>query len=265
MLQHLIKIILCLLCVSANATQIILPFNPGGGTDTVHRIFAQYCANKQIRIIPSYKPGANGVVGTLSLINADPNGKTLGLVGADTVAEVIEKYPETKLEILGTVATPVMVLVTSDTSGITSYKKLEDTEKPLSFGYSSVSHLAQINQILYKLKRSESIIFVPYQGASKIMNDVMGGHVTLGFMPATVAMPNILSGKLRLLASTSKISGMHTVVLTEKYKDWIKPKGYVLIMPHNSPKESVKFWTDMLSDFSNDPEVATKLNNEYLY
>ena len=114
------------------------------------------------------------------------------------------------------------------------------------------------------MKKTDTIL-VPYQGAAKAMTDVMAGHIGLGFVAASIAVPNANAGKLRLLASTNKIAGVNTVILTEKYKDWKQHKGYLLIMPQNAPKEYVKFWTNMIVDFLSDPTVTTKLNNEYLY
>lgn len=269
MLHRLIKFIVLVLFYMQSAiaqTQIILPFNPGGGTDILYRIFSQYCNEKNVKLMPQYKPGANGTIGTLALSNAETNGKTLGLVGADTIKEVIEKYPDTKFEYIGTVATPIMVLTTGVNSSINSYDKLEElsSKKIISFGYSSNNQLKQVNQLVSKLKKPNHIL-VPYQGANAILRDVMGGHIDMAIIPLTVAMEQISSGKLRLLASSLKISEIDTVIFTEKYKDWEKHRGYVLIMPNNSPKELVTFWTNLLNDFVNDNEIKLKLNNIYLY
>jgi tripartite-type tricarboxylate transporter receptor subunit TctC len=264
-IKFIILIIFSIQSVIAQ-TQILLPFTPGGGTDIVYHMFSQYCNSRQVKISSIYKPGANGLIGTMTLSTMDPNGKTLGLMGADTIQEVIQKYPNIKFEYIGTVATPTMVLVTGANSTITSYDKLEEmsTKKQLSFGYSSNNQLVQVNQLISKLKKTDHII-VPYQGGNQVLTNIMGGHIDLSIIAASAVMEHVLSGKLRLLASSDKITGISTVVFTEKYKDWKKHRGYVLIMPYNSPKELVTFWTNLLNDFVNDNEIKLKLNNIYLY
>jgi tripartite-type tricarboxylate transporter receptor subunit TctC len=47
------------------------------------------------------------------------------------------------------------------------------------------------------------LIHVPYKGSGPVMNDLIGGHIPMGFAPIPVALGNVQGGKLRGLAVTS--------------------------------------------------------------
>jgi tripartite-type tricarboxylate transporter receptor subunit TctC len=58
--------------------KIVVPFAPGGGTDTVARTLAQEMAKDLGQsIIIENKPGAGTIIGTQSVATSDPDGYTL--------------------------------------------------------------------------------------------------------------------------------------------------------------------------------------------
>ena len=58
--------------------KIVVPFAPGGGTDTVARTLAQEMAKDLGQsVIIENKPGAGTIIGTQSVATSDPDGYTL--------------------------------------------------------------------------------------------------------------------------------------------------------------------------------------------
>ncbi len=58
---------------------------------------------------------------------------------------------------------------------------------------------------LFKRRTGTDIAHVPYKGDSPAIADLINGNVTMGFMSASLAIPQIRGGKLKGLAVTSKV------------------------------------------------------------
>lgn len=269
MLEHFNKYLISLafgfICSSATATptQVIIPYTPGGGVDAVYRIFEKFCISKKIDIVPVYKPGASGVVGTLAMANAEKNGKTIGLTGVYPIAETLEKYPDAEYELISLISSPTMVLVTGKSNSIKSFQDLKTvakTDKVLSVGYGATAQKSAVVKLLSYLDPKLKPTLVPFNGGNPVAVNLAGGHIDIGIIPAVVARPMIDSGKLILLASTAK--GDDVINLQEALK-WINPNSYGIVAPIGSPSEVIKFWTDTVKEFLSDPTVKKELQSEF--
>ena len=66
--------------------ELIVPFQPGGGTDGVARAFAEAARTHIPRsIVVLNKPGASGAIGWTEMINAKPDGYKLAVVTVELV------------------------------------------------------------------------------------------------------------------------------------------------------------------------------------
>src|SRR5690606_19078840 len=62
--------------------RLIVPFPPGGGADGVARLVAKHLSGQVGRpVVVDNKPGADQIIGTLALTNAEADGHTLMLTG----------------------------------------------------------------------------------------------------------------------------------------------------------------------------------------
>jgi tripartite-type tricarboxylate transporter receptor subunit TctC len=96
------------------------------------------------------------------------------------------------------------------------------------------------------LNKSDSIV-ATYKGGGVVLNDLLGGHIDVAFLPAPIVVPLIESNKLKLLSSTT--------ILSNKYKNWINYAGYCLVLPKDSSPENIKFWNRVVKAYLSDPEV----------
>ena len=75
------------------AIRIIVPFAPGGSGDITARLVGKYIEDKTGQpFVVENKPGANGIVGALSVKAAAPDGYTLMLATTSTNAANIHMY-----------------------------------------------------------------------------------------------------------------------------------------------------------------------------
>jgi tripartite-type tricarboxylate transporter receptor subunit TctC len=261
----LLNIYLISFGAQSKLTNVIIPFSPGGGTDLVFRIFERYCNTRNIDLKSQYKHGAGGLIGTLH-VTSDSSGTLLGITSAHTIVE-IQKMPIFEgYEYIGQLATPAMALVSSQKANIKSYDDFLNAIKnksQLSFGYSSPAHRTNILQLIQKIDKNYEPLLVPFNGGSPIVNNLLGNHIDIGFVPVGIVINYVELNKLNLLATTTKID-IKTVVLQEKYQDWINSDGYILFMPKTANKETIKFWKNVVSNFIQDKDSIQLLKKEHL-
>ena len=98
--------------------RLVVPFAPGGVTDTSGRVVADALAKRLGQsIIVENKPGASGNIGTLQVVQASPDGYTLVLGFDGTLVinpHVFEKFPfdvTTDLAPVGKIGDATLILV----------------------------------------------------------------------------------------------------------------------------------------------------------
>lgn len=192
---------------------ILVPFTAGGAVDIVARSLADELGRRwPANIIVDNRPGAGGTIAADATAKAAADGYTLVVVasGHPIVPYLFPKLPYdifrdfTPLTLLG--SSPNLAVVRND-SPIKSIADLVTAAraKPgqLSYGHSGNGTSAHLAAELFKAMARVDIVSVPYKGGVPALNDVLGGHIPLGFnnLPESVAM--IKSGTLRALAVTT--------------------------------------------------------------
>lgn len=197
----------------ARPVHILVPFTPGGAVDIVARTLADELGKKwPVNIIVDNRPGAGGTIAADATAKSAPDGYTLVVVasGHPIAPFLFRKLPYdiftdfTALTLLGNA--PNLAVVRAD-SPIKSIPDLiaAARAKPgqLSYGHSGNGTSAHLAAELFKAMAKVDIVSVPYKGGVPALNDVLGGHIPLGFnnLPESLAM--IRSGTLRALAVTT--------------------------------------------------------------
>jgi tripartite-type tricarboxylate transporter receptor subunit TctC len=190
--------------------RMVVPFPAGGGTDTVARILAQKLneALKQTVIVDNVG-GASGALGHEAVARAAPDGYTLLLATASTIATnpLISKvswHPVNDFTPVAMVVVDPMPLVVAPTLPAKTVPELIALakQKPgeltmASFGIGSVPHLAGE---LLNLLAGTKMLHVPYKGGAQALNDLTGGHVSLMFNSVGAVAGPIASGQVRAIA-----------------------------------------------------------------
>ena len=193
--------------------RLIVPFTPGGPTDTVARLVAQQLQDawKQT-VLVDYKPGAGTVVGTDFVAKSPPDGHTLGMAISahminpslqpslpyDTLRDLVG-VSQVALSHFGLFAHPS--LEANNIADLIEHAKRNPGK--LSYatpGNGTGTHLA--GEML-KHMAGIDMVHVPYKGSSPAQQDVVAGRVSLLFDVLFSAMPFVKQQRLKILALSS--------------------------------------------------------------
>src|SRR5438128_1494302 len=195
----------------SRAIRIIVPYTPGTGIDILARTIGQKLSDKlNVAVVIDNRPGASGNIGTEAASKANPDGYTLLATASTLVTNVaVQKSvpydPIKGFTPIGPTAIGNLALVVHPSVQARSVKELVALAKsrPGELNYASPGsgtphHLAAE---LFKLHFGVNITHVPYKGTAGAVTDLLGGQVQMMFLPVHVALPQMQSGKLKMLAA----------------------------------------------------------------
>ena len=230
--------------------RLIVPYTPGGGTDTVARHLAEKITqDTQWSFLIDNKPGAGGNIGMDLVAKAKPDGLTLGMGQTSNLAinpSAMAKMPFDAQKDFVPVALvaeiPMVLVVRSDSV----WKNLDDLvkfarAKPESIkqalaGTGTVGHLA--GEMLAK-KANFKVLSVPYKGAAPAITELLGGQTDYMFSTPQSVLGMLQGGKLRALAVTSsqrlKVLPQVATVAEQGYKGFEAVDWKMLVAPANTP------------------------------
>ena len=182
---------------------IVVPFAPGGGTDTLIRIMGPRLSEvwKQPVVIEN-KPGASGHLGADLVAKAPADGHVL-LMGS--TAAISEKNVD-KFAAVSLVSADAYVIVVNpnvpvrNLSDLIAYAKQRPGQ--VKFGSSGVGAASHLSGELFKSMAGVDLLHVPYKGTGQAVTDLLGGHIQLMFAPTQTVLQHVKTGKLRALGVT---------------------------------------------------------------
>ena len=198
----------------ARTVTMVVPFPPGGGTDTGARFLAQRLAQKWGQaVVVENKPGAAGALGADLVSKAKPDGYTLlmGNFGTQSInptlyGKKLAYNPDTAFVAVTLVADLPLVLLVNPSVPAPSAKELIALARaqPGRITYSSSGsggsmHLAGA---LFENASGTQMLHVPYKGGGPAIADLIAGHVNASFATILESSGHIKSGRLRALAVT---------------------------------------------------------------
>jgi tripartite-type tricarboxylate transporter receptor subunit TctC len=247
--------------------QIIMPFAPGGGTDLVFRHLQKYAAGKNITLVGIYKPGGDGIVSFNELNNAPKDGYHLSVTTAAVVAHNRINNTSVDVAIITGIRYNITSLVTSIKSNLTTMDALESAIKNgdnISIGHGSPAQKLFIEQLIEFTKTKHTPILVPYKGGGPVINDLIAGHINVATVPYSISKNHIASGKINLVAigSKEKPQGTNVPSIEQRYPGWQNFDGYVMVVSPGTNANAVKWWSDFMREYLNDPESRSDFLNE---
>jgi tripartite-type tricarboxylate transporter receptor subunit TctC len=193
---------------------LVVPFTPGGGTDTGARVIAQKLSQKWGQpVIVENKGGAAGVIGADIVAKAKPDGYTIlmGNIGTQSINPILYRKlpydPDKAFAAIGLVAElPLMMMVNAQLPVKTpqefiAYAKANPGK--LSYSTSGAGSSMHLAAELFKAQTGTFVLHVPYRGGGPAVADLIAGHVELSFATVLEAYGQVKSGRIRALAVTS--------------------------------------------------------------
>jgi tripartite-type tricarboxylate transporter receptor subunit TctC len=242
------------------AVRVIVPYPPGGGNDTLARLFAAKLSERTGQpFVVENRPGAGAMIGTEAAAKAPADGYTILLSSIATHALSPNLYARVPYDPVKDFA-PITLLGIAPTVlvvyGDLPAKSLADLvaaakAKPGSLAYASGGNGTppHINAEVFKSIAGVDLLHVAYKGGGPALADLMAGRVHVMLDTAASAMPHVRSGKLRALA----ISGARR---SPEYPDL--PTFAEAGLPHYDTNA----WYSMHAPAGTPAEVIRRLNGE---
>ena len=253
--------------------KMIIPFAPGGGSDTLGRVLAEKMGNALgASVIVENKPGASSIIGTDAVAKAAPDGYTLLLTNsAITSNPTFFKLPfdTQSLSAITKVANAPQLLVANPGAPFKNLKELLAYAKANpgkvtigTAGAGQISHLAA--ELLEKSSGTE-MTMVHYKGSGGALADLLGGQINMSFGTAPGLMQFIRSGKVIPIAVSSgqRMSALPNVPsLAEVLPGYDINNWFGIFAPPQTPKPIVDQIYRAVNKALSSPELSKKFGEE---
>jgi tripartite-type tricarboxylate transporter receptor subunit TctC len=197
----------------ARPVRILVGFPPGGTTDIIARLMAQWLSERlSQQFIIENRSGASANIAAEAAARAAGDGYTLLMCVPEYAinASFFEKLNYNFLRdmvVIGSVMRSPLILETNPglpARNVPEFVKFAKQNPAkvttASFGTGSISHVAGE---LFKRSTGLEIIHVPYRGSAPLVTDLIGGQVQSAFDNLPASIEHIRAGKLRPLAVTT--------------------------------------------------------------
>ncbi|MES2609098.1 MAG: tripartite tricarboxylate transporter substrate binding protein [Pseudomonadota bacterium] len=192
---------------------LVVPFPPGGGTDTGGRVIAEQLARRWGQpVVVENKGGAAGQIGADHVAKSRADGYTLllGNIGTQAInPSLYAKLPYDADKAFAPISLvaelPLAMMVNPAVAAKTPAEFIALAKAQpgkLSYSSSGAGGAPHLAAEMFKDQTGTFILHVPYRGGGPAIADLLAGHVQLSFMTALEASGHIKAGKLRALAVT---------------------------------------------------------------
>lgn len=252
--------------------KVIVPYTPGGSTDTVSRVvFERVSQSLGQPIIIENKPGANSTLGVGVAARSAPDGYTFVSVLAAYSANMSLysklSYKPTDLIPVAEMAELPLFLFASKRLPVKNVAELvaygRKNPDALTFGSSGVGSSAHLTGERLAMESKLKMTHVPYNGSAPILPALVSGEVSIAFDPLLVPMPHVKSGKINVLAvaSAKRWPGEPQIPTMEEsgFPGFVMSSWTGLLAPAGTPQPVVDRMAKAIAAATTSPEVSKKL------
>src|SRR5262245_46729788 len=189
---------------------IIVPFPPGGSTDTAARILAERMRPLLGQpVIIENVGGAGGSIGVGRVARAAPDGYTIDIGQLDThVGSIIYKLNydlEKDFEPIGLISVNPQLLVAKKSLAANNLNELVALMRkdPGKVTFVNQNAAAQVTGIVLQQLTKTEVTFIQYRGAGPAMTDLISGQVDRLVVQGAVALPQVRAGTIKAIANLS--------------------------------------------------------------
>jgi tripartite-type tricarboxylate transporter receptor subunit TctC len=241
---------------------IVVPFPPGGSSDTVTRIVAQKLGeNLKANVVIENRGGGGGVPAAIGIKQVAPDGYTLFLANnglfaiMPAISTDIRFDPVKDFQPVTPLCSFPSVLVVPVGSPAKTVKELVELakSKPTGLNYASqgVGSGGHILGEMLRLRSGAPFVHVPYRGAGPAVTDLAAGNVDLLFSSYVSAIGQVQAGKLRVIGWTAP---RRSQVLPDV--PTMAEAGF--------PGVELEVWQGIVAPLGMAPALVRKLNEELI-
>lgn len=233
--------------------RIVVPFAAGGTTDIAARLLAEQLSTvlKQPVIVDN-RAGAGGNIGAAEVARSAPDGYTflMGTPGTQAINQFL--YPKMPYDTdkdlipVSHVVSVPNVLIVPATLGVKTLDELlalaRSRPGQLTYGSPGNGTTGHLSTELFKSRAKVFVTHIPYRGSGPMLQDLLGGQITMAIDNLPSAMPHIKSGRLIALGVTStrpvaELPGVRPISAT--LPGYSAVSWFVLMAPRGTPEPIV--------------------------
>lgn len=256
----------------------IVPFI-GGTSDYTARLIGQKLTESWgQQVVIENRMGASGSIGTETGSRAAPDGYTLVLGAATTLAvnpSLYGKLPYDPIKSFVPVtllATTAQVLVLHPSMPVRSVKELVALAKSkpgqINGGSSGYGENPHMDLELFKAMAGVDIVNIPYKSTAAAGIALLAGEVQMGFIGMVQAMPHVRAGKLRALAVStakrSKAAPELPTIAESGFPNYEQSSWVGVVVPAGTPKEIISKLNTEIVRILEMPDVRDKITDRGL-
>ncbi|MET0186831.1 MAG: tripartite tricarboxylate transporter substrate binding protein [Achromobacter sp.] len=237
---------------------IIVPFNAGTTPDILTRMLGDAMSRDLGQsVVVMNRVGASGIIGTQAVINAQPDGYTIGFANAATLAinqSLYKKLPydaDTQLQPVAETGSVQNVLAVRTALGVNSVAELIAYAKAnpgkLTVGSGGNGTTGHLSAEMFKAMAGVSIMHVPYKGGLEADLALLRGEVDLVFENVASILPYLSNPSVKPLAVTGTVRDFTLPELPTMAESGLK--GYQAVA-----------WTGFVAPAAVDKKIADRLN-----
>ena len=253
----------------------IVPYTPGGITDSVTRLVTQRLQEALGQpIIVENKPGANSIVGVEMASKSAPDGYTFVTVIAAHAANATlysGRLPFDPVKGFAPVSlvgiSPLILTVNNDfpardVKDLVSYAKANPGK--VSFGSSGVGSATHLTFELFQQTAGLKMLHVPYKGTAPALTAVIAGDINvLGDVPSSL-MQHVRAGKIRALAmfASKRVGGAAEVpTIVEAGGPAVEGNTWVMFLaPAGTPPAIVQRVSAEVAKIVQSPDIRARFD-----
>ena len=254
--------------------RLVVPFSPGGGTDTLARIIAQKMSdNWGQTVVIENRTGAGGTIGTALVAKATPDGYTLlvtspGFVVSAALHTNLAYDPLKDFAGVTQLGVSMSALVVNPTLGVKSLKDFIEyaRARPGKIFFSSGGHgsSTHINGERFRLAAGIKPVHVAFKGSSDAALEVVAGRVHYVITGLITVMQHIQDGRLVALgviapARSPLLPDVPT--FAEVLPGYKRDGSHVMLAPAGTPPAVLNQISNEVRRIFDLPDVKERLKN----
>lgn len=253
--------------------RLVVPYPPGALTDLLARAIGErLSANLKQPVVVDNKPGAGTLVGAEFVAKQPADGYTLLMATSTTLGISPALYHPSPIDPVKDFAPIAQVgsvnffLIANLGFPASNVKEMIALIKanPGRYNYASVGN-GSPHQLFMEALKAEfglDIQHVPYKGTPAALTDLLGGSIQVMFADATIAVPNIQAGKVKVLGTsaarrTTLLPDVAPIASTVAGFDWQAWQG--IVAPAGTPPDVIAKLSFELQKIQVSPEFKDQL------
>jgi tripartite-type tricarboxylate transporter receptor subunit TctC len=253
----------------------VVPFAPGGATDTLARQFAERMSRGAAQaIVVDNVAGAGGTLGAGKVAKSKPDGYTflvghMGYMAAapglykdltyDPVADfdAVVRFPDTPMVLECGKGHPIG----DNIEGLVQYAHAHPHQ--VTFANAGVGSAGHLVAALFASAAKADVMHVPYKGNAPALTDIVGGRVDCMFDQSNTALPQVKGNTVLAFAVTSskRIPQLPQVPTLDEsgLAGFEAATWYGIYAPRGTPPEAIRWMVARFNDAMSDTAFTAKL------